>query len=230
MNETPVVAITGASSGIGAATARRAVAAGYKVVLAARSLSRLEPLAVELGEQDAIAVSCDVANWEDQQRLVRSALDRFGRLDVFAANAGIGLAQEGFLGDSVDRWKEMIDTNVYGVALSIRAALAHFALERAGHLVLTSSVAGRRIFPGSLYAATKFAVTAMGHALRAEVADTPIRVSLVEPGNVDTAFAADRPDVALHADDVAKAILFALEQPSEVEINEILVRPSRQLE
>ena len=114
---------------------------------------------------------CDVTSWDDQQALVQTAIDRFGALDVFFANAGFG-AKRGFLEESVEHWKAMIDTNVYGCALSIRAALAQFREQDSGHMLLTSSVAGRRSLPGSLYSATKFAVTAMGQALRAEVAET----------------------------------------------------------
>jgi len=223
-----VLVITGASTGIGAATARRAVDFGYRIVLAARSEDKLEALAEELGGPDkAIAVRCDVTSWDDQQALVKTALDRFGRMDVMFANAGFG-AKRGFLEESVEHWKAMIDTNVLGAALSIRAALAHFKEQDAGHMVLTSSVAGRRSLPGSLYSATKFAVTAMGHALRSEIADSPIKVTLIEPGAVDTPFFESGPDYMLEADDVARAVLFSLTQPPHVDVNEILLRPINQ--
>jgi NADP-dependent 3-hydroxy acid dehydrogenase YdfG len=228
MPDEPVVVITGASSGIGAATARRAVEFGQRVVLAARSEARLENLARELGgEEKAIAVRCDVTSWDDQQALVATALERFGRLDVFFANAGFGAAR-GFLAESVEHWKSMIDTNVLGAALSIRACLPHFREQDAGHLILTSSIAGRRVLPGSLYSCTKFAVTAMGEALRQEVSDTAIKVTLIEPGMVDTAFFDDPPSRALDADDIARAVMFALTQPAHVDVNELLVRPIRQ--
>jgi NADP-dependent 3-hydroxy acid dehydrogenase YdfG len=226
--DAPVLAITGASSGIGAATARHAVEAGWRVVLAARSTDRLEGLAAELGgEERALAVRCDVASWEDQQALVQTAVERFGGLDAFLANAGFG-AKRGFLEESVEHWKAMIDTNVLGAALSIRAALGRFREQGRGHMLLTSSVAGRRALPGSLYAATKFAVTAMGEGLRAEVTDSDIKVTLIEPGMVDTAFFENRPDGALQADDVARAVMYALSQPPHVDVNEILVRPIHQ--
>jgi NADP-dependent 3-hydroxy acid dehydrogenase YdfG len=228
MADDPVLAITGASTGIGAATARRAVEFGYRVVLGARSEDKLAALRDELGGEDkAIALRCDVTSWEDQQALVRTALDRFGRMDVLFANAGFG-AKRGFLEESVEQWKAMIDTNVYGAALSIRAALGHFKAEGRGHLVLTSSIAGRRALPGSLYSATKFAVTAMGYALQQEVADTDIKVTLIEPGMVDTPFFDNRPSGALEADDIARAVMFALTQPPHVDVNEILVRPIHQ--
>jgi NADP-dependent 3-hydroxy acid dehydrogenase YdfG len=228
MSDDPVLVITGASSGIGAATARRAAEFGMRVALAARSTSRLTDLASELGGPErALAVTCDVTSWQDQQALVGRTLDQFGRMDAFFANAGFG-AQRGFLNETVEHWKAMIDTNIYGCALSIRAALGHFREKDAGHVLLTSSLAGRRTLPGSLYSATKWAVTAMGRALRAEVADTGIKVTLIEPGMVDTPFFDTRPDGALDADDVARAVMFALTQPPHVDVNEVLVRPINQ--
>jgi NADP-dependent 3-hydroxy acid dehydrogenase YdfG len=223
-----VLLITGASTGIGATTARRAVEAGWQVVLGARSEERLRQLAGELGGDGvALARRCDVADWEDQQALVRTALDGFGSLDAVFANAGFG-AKRGFLEESVEHWRSMIDTNVLGTALTIRAALPHFREQGRGHFVLTSSVAGRRVLPGSLYAATKHAVTAMGEALRQEVSDSDIKVTLMEPGMVDTPFFEQRPSGALEADDVAGAVMWALSQPARVDVNEVLIRPVRQ--
>jgi NADP-dependent 3-hydroxy acid dehydrogenase YdfG len=223
----PVFLITGASSGIGAATARRAAEAGYRVVLAARRLERLEELAQELGGSDrALAVRCDVAEWDEQQALAAAALDAFGRIDVVFANAGFG-APRGFLESTPEHWKSMVLTNVYGAALTIRAMLPALKESR-GHLLLTSSVAGRRVLPGSFYAATKWAVTAMGEAARQELNDTGIRVTLIEPGMVDTPFFDNRPDGALEPDDIARAVLYAVAQPRHVDVNEILVRPTAQ--
>src|SRR5918992_1048359 len=208
MADEPVLVITGASTGIGAATARRAVEFGSRVVLAARSEDKLSALGDELGGHErALAARCDVTDWDDQQALVATTLDRFGRLDAFFANAGFG-AKRGFLEESVDHWKAMIDTNVLGAALSIRACLPHFRERNAGHLLLTSSVAGRRALPGSLYSATKHAVTAMGEALRQEVADTQVKVTLIEPGAVDTPFFDSTPSNHLEADDIARAVMF----------------------
>ena len=228
MADQPVLVITGASTGIGAATARRAVEFGQRVVLAARSEDKLTSLAEELGgEEKAIAMRCDVTSWDDQQALVETTLDRFGRLDGYFANAGFG-AKRGFLEESVEHWKSMIDTNVLGAALSIRSVLGHFRKHNSGHFILTSSVAGRRTLAGSLYSATKHAVTAMGEALRAEIADTDIKVTLIEPGMVDTPFFDNRPTGALEADDIARAVMFALTQPPHVDVNEILIRPIHQ--
>jgi len=222
-----VFLITGASSGIGAATARHAAQAGYRVVLAARSLDRLTALATELGgEGRALAVECDVTDWEQQQAMVSAVISGFGRVDVAFANAGFG-ATRGFLNESTEHWRAMVLTNVYGVALTIRAALPALK-ETRGHLLLTGSLAGRRALPGSLYSATKFAVTALGEAARQELNDTGVRVTLIEPGMVATPFFDNRPSRALEADDVARAVMFAVSQPPHVDVNEILVRPTAQ--
>jgi NADP-dependent 3-hydroxy acid dehydrogenase YdfG len=222
-----VFLITGASTGIGAATARRAAQEGYRVVLAARSKDKLDALAGELGgDGQAIAVECDVAEWEQQAALAARALDAFGRIDVVFANAGFG-AQRSFLGDSPEHWRDMVLTNVLGVAYTIRATLPELR-ERAGHMVITSSVAGRRALQGSLYSATKHAVTAMGEALRQEANDTGMRVTLIEPGMVDTPFFDNPGEGRLEADDVARVIMFAVAQPPHVDVNEILVRPTAQ--
>jgi NADP-dependent 3-hydroxy acid dehydrogenase YdfG len=221
-----VMLITGASSGIGAATARAAVEAGWRVVLAARSVDRLESIAADLGDA-ALAVRCDVTEWEQQEAMVSEALERFGRVDCAFANAGFG-ATRGFLKESPEQWRSMVLTNVYGTALTIRATLPALKESR-GHLLLTSSVAGRRALPGSLYSATKWAVTAMGEAARQELNETGVRVTLIEPGMVDTPFfSAGAGEGALRAADVARAVMFALEQPPHVDVNEILLRPTAQ--
>jgi NADP-dependent 3-hydroxy acid dehydrogenase YdfG len=223
----PVIVITGASSGIGAATARRASADGWRVVLGARSLDRLEELASLLGGGErALAVRCDVTRWEDQQRLVAEALGAFGRIDAAFVNAGFG-GPRGFLAGTVEQWREMILTNVYGAALTIRATLPALRESR-GHLLLTSSVAGRRVLPGSLYSVTKHAVTAMAEAARQDVDGTGIRVTSIEPGMTDTPFFDQRPTDALLDDDIARAVMYALSQPPHVDVNEILVRPTAQ--
>ena len=228
MAESPVLLITGASTGIGAATARAAVDAGYRVVLGARSEDKLAKLAEELGgDEHALPRRCDVADWEEQQALVATALEGYGRVDAVFANAGFG-AKRGFLEGTVEEWKSMIDTNVLGVALSIRAALPHFLEANAGHFVLTSSIAGRRALPGSLYSATKFAVTSMGEGLRQQVSDTPIRVALIEPGMVDTPFFDDPVQNALEPEDISRAVMYVLSQPPHVDVNEVLIRPVNQ--
>jgi NADP-dependent 3-hydroxy acid dehydrogenase YdfG len=222
-----VFLITGASSGIGAATAEHAAQAGYRLVLAARSTDKLQALADKLGGAErAIGVSCDVTEWEQQEAMVKRTVDHFGRLDVAFANAGFG-ASRGFLNESPEQWRSMVLTNVYGAALTIRATMPSL-IESRGHLLLTGSVAGRRALPGSLYSATKWAVTAMGESARQELNDTGVRVTLIEPGMVDTPFFDNRPTDALEPDDIARAVLYAVSQPPHVDVNEILIRPVAQ--
>ena len=227
MSEPRVLAITGASTGIGAETARQATARGWRVALGARSEDKLQELARDLGEEHALAHACDVTEWGDQEAFVAATLERFGRLDAVFANAGFG-AKRGFLEESPEQWRAMVLTNVLGVAYSIRAALPHFKEHGRGHFLLTSSVAGRRALPGSLYSSTKWAVTGMGEALRQEVADTPIKVTLIEPGMVATPFFDDPVSGALEAGDIARAVLYALDEPAHVDVNEILIRPINQ--
>jgi NADP-dependent 3-hydroxy acid dehydrogenase YdfG len=225
-----VLLITGASTGIGAAAARQAAAAGWKVALGARSEDKLKELASELGEDDALAQACDVTEFADLERLVAATLERFGRIDAVFANAGFGAAR-GFLKEDPDQWRSMVLTNVLGVAFTIRATMPHMRERGSGHFVLTSSVAGRRALPGSLYSSTKWAVTGMAESLRQELRQdegSKVRVTVIEPGMVDTPFFDNRPTGALEADDIARIVMFALEQPDRVDINEILVRPTSQ--
>jgi NADP-dependent 3-hydroxy acid dehydrogenase YdfG len=223
----PVFLITGASSGIGAATARAASEAGYRLALAARSTDRLGELAAELGgDERALAITCDVTEWSDQEAMVAHVLDRFGQLDVAFANAGFG-AKRGFLSESPEFWREMVLTNVYGAALTIRATVEALKASQ-GHLLLTGSVAGRKALAGSLYSATKWAVTAMGEGARQELNGSGVRVTLIEPGAVDTPFFDNQPKTALVAEDVARAVMYAVSQPPSVDVNEILIRATSQ--
>ena len=226
--EQPVFLITGASTGIGAETARQAVAAGHRVVLAARSEERLRALADELGGGDrALITRCDVTEWSDNEAMVAAALDAYGRIDVVFANAGFGAAR-GWLKETPEHWRSMVLTNVLGAAYTTRAALPAIK-EATGHVLLTSSVAGRRALPGSLYSCTKHAVTAMAEALRQDLNGTGVRVTSIEPGLVDTPFFEQGAgEGALRADDVARAVMYAVAQPPHVDVNEILVRPTAQ--
>jgi NADP-dependent 3-hydroxy acid dehydrogenase YdfG len=159
-----------------------------------------------------------------------TATERFGRLDVVVANAGFG-APRGWLTSTPDHWREMVDTNVLGVAYTARAAIPALRASQ-GHLVLMSSLGARLDLPGSLYSVTKHAVSAMGASLRLDLDDTGIRVTVVEPGHVDTEFfAKNSPGTAptfraLDPDDVANAIMYAVSQPPHVDVSEILVRPT----
>ncbi|AJY51806.1 MULTISPECIES: SDR family oxidoreductase [Halomonadaceae] len=224
-----VLLITGASSGIGAATARAASREGYKLVLAARSSEKLTALAQELGPENVLTCELDVTNFEQQQAMVEHALETFGRLDAIFANAGRGGSPGGFSGADHDAWREMILTNIYGVGLTIQACLP--ALKRSkGHVLLTGSAAGRTTIPGSMYSATKWAVTGIGYNLREELRGTGMRVTLIEPGMVDTPFFNEPPEHALEDRDIANAVVYALAQPAHVDVNEILIRPTPPLE
>ena len=221
-----VFLITGASSGIGAATARAAADAGYRLVLAARSQDKLEQLAEELGgREQVLTVPCDVTSQDDQQRMVNTALERFGQLNVVFANAGTGSGPGGFSGADPDQWKDTLMTNVYGAALTLRYTLEHLKRSK-GHLLLTGSAAGRVTIPGSFYSATKWAVTAIGYGVREEIRGSGMRVTLIEPGMVDTPFFDEPKPGVLKAEDIAQAVMYAVSQPRHVDVNEILVRPT----
>ncbi|MBH03588.1 MAG: short-chain dehydrogenase [Xanthomonadales bacterium] len=230
MSDNKVLLITGGSTGIGAATARAAVARGYSVALAARTESKLTALVDELGGADtALPVACDVTDKASQQAMVDTVIEHFGRIDAVFANAGIGGKPGGFTGADTDVWKDMILTNVYGVGLTIQCTAEALKASR-GHLLITGSAAGRATIPGSMYSATKWAVSAIGYGVREELRGTGIRTTLIEPGMVDTPFFDETPEHALTDKDVANAALYALEQPASVDVNEILVRPTPAIE
>ena len=232
MSDPRTILITGASTGIGAATAKLLHGEGHRLMLAARREGPLTDLAGELrGGDDVATRTCDVTEWEDVESLVAATRKHFGGLDVVFANAGFGAAR-GFLEESPEHWRSMVLTNVLGVAHTIRATLPHLLEQGTGHYLITSSVAGRRALPGSLYSATKWAATAIGESLRQELRqmhdNAAIKVTLIEPGMVDTPFFDDRPSSALEAEDIAGAVRYAISQPDRVDVNEILIRPSSQ--
>jgi NADP-dependent 3-hydroxy acid dehydrogenase YdfG len=225
--EAPIFVITGASSGIGAATARHAAGAGCRLVLGARSEDKLEALARDLGGGDhAIAVPTDVTRWEDNEALAAAAVEAFGRIDIVFANAGFG-AKRGWLEETPEHWRAVVLTNVLGAAYTVRAAIPELRKSR-GHVLLTGSVAGRRALPGSLYSCTKWAVTAMAEAVRADLQGSGIRTTLVEPGAVETPFFDDPGEGRLEPDDIARAVIYAISQPSHVDVNDVLIRPVAQ--
>lgn len=220
-----VLLITGASSGIGAATARAAAAAGYRVALTARRTDELTALAGELGgEQRALPITCDVTDYADQEVMVANTVAHFGRLDAVFANAGRGGVPGGYSHGDPDAWHDMVMANVLGVAYTLRASLAELKKTQ-GHLLLTSSAAGRASIPGSVYSATKWAVTGMGYNVREEVKSEGVRTTLIEPGMVDTPFFDEPKPGVLQAEDVADSVVWALTRPRHVDVNEVLVRP-----
>jgi len=230
MAEKPVMLITGASSGIGAETARAAAREGYRLVLAARSEDKLAGLQQELGgEENVLTVRCDVQSESDQKAMVSQALDTFGQIDAVFANAGRGGEPGGFSEADPGVWKDMILTNVLGVGLTIQACLPALRESR-GHLLLTGSAAGRVTIPGSMYSATKWAVSGIGYGVREELRGSGIRVTLIEPGMVNTPFFDEPPAHALKPEDIANAVMYAVGQPAHVDVNEILVRPTPEIE
>ncbi len=229
--------VTGASSGIGEATARLLAQKGCNVVLAARREDRLNALAVELG---ALAVPTDVTEPAACAALVARAIERFGSLDILVNNAGLGLYGSIADGNPED-WRRMFDVNVLGVLYVTRAAVRRMLERGSGDIVFVSSLAGRRVprADGTVYAATKHAITAVAEGLRMDVHEKGIRVINVEPGLVRTEFPessypsaqrfyAEKEYAPLEAEDVAAAAVYALEQPPRVSVNEIMVRPTEQ--
>src|SRR5215472_6798559 len=238
-----VVVITGASSGLGEATARLLSAQGASVVLGARRIDRLRVLADELSRRSgkALAVPTDVVQCDQVKRLVDAAVQTYGRIDVMINNAGL-MPQALLERLKIDEWNQMIDVNIKGVLYGIAAALPHMKQQKAGHFINVSSVAGHRVGPGfAVYAATKYAVRALSEGLRQEVKPYNIRTTVISPGAVATELpntvtdpqAAERirkfyAEVAIPAESFARAVAFTRSQPEEVDVNEILFRPTRQ--
>jgi NADP-dependent 3-hydroxy acid dehydrogenase YdfG len=235
-----VVLITGASSGIGEATARLLAQKGLRVVLGARRIDRLEAIASEIREKGGIAAyrALDVTSLNEMQAFVEFAKDQFGRVDVVVNNAGLmPLAKLEAL--KIDEWNRMIDVNIRGVLHGIAAALPLFKQQQSGQFVNLSSIGGHNVYPtAAVYCATKFAVWAISEGLRQE--STDIRVTVISPGVTQTELANTTTDAEaaqwlaefrgaiIPADAIARAIAFAIEQPEDVDVNEIVVRPIAQ--
>ena len=237
-----VIVITGASSGLGEATARLLSAQGATVVLGARRLDRLQTLADALNKAGgkALAIKTDVTRHAQVKSLVDAAVNTFGRIDVMINNAGL-MPHSPLERLKIEDWDRMIDVNIKGVLYGIAAALPPMQAQKGGHIINVSSVAGHKVRPGSaVYAATKHAVLALSEGLRQEVKPYNIRTTVISPGAMDTELIdsvteADVAaglrklyDIALPADAFARAVAFAISQPHDVDINEILFRPTRQ--
>jgi len=239
-----VVVITGASSGLGDATARHLSAQGATVVLGARRVDRIQSLADELNAKGgkALAVATDVTHHEQVKKLVDTAVQKFGRIDVMINNAGL-MPHSPLERLKIDDWNRAIDVNIKGVLYGIAAALPHMKQQKAGHIINVSSVAGHKITPnGAVYCATKHAVRVLSEGLRQEVKPYNIRTTIISPGAVATELpdSITEPDiaegarkfykeVAIPADSFARAVAFAMSQPDDVDVNEILFRPTRQV-
>ena len=241
--ERKVVVITGASSGLGEATARHLSAQGATVVLGARRADRIQALANELNGSGAksLAVATDVTHSDQVQRLVDAAVETYGRIDVMLNNAGL-MPHSPLERLKIEDWDQMIDVNIKGVLYGIAAALPYMKEQKSGHFINVSSVAGHKVRTGGVvYAATKHAVRVISEGLRMEVKPYNIRTTVISPGALDTELV-DRitePDIresvrkmageiALPADTFARMVAFVISQPEEVDVNEILFRPTRQ--
>lgn len=237
-----IVVITGASSGLGEATARHLSEQGALVVLGARRFDRIQALAAELTEQGprAIAVQTDVTDSQQVKRLVDTAIEHHGRIDVMINNAGL-MPHSPLERLKIADWDRMIDVNIKGVLYGIAAALPRMQKQNAGHIINVSSVAGHKVRPGSaVYAATKHAVLVISEGLRQEVKPYQIRTTVISPGAIATELADSitEPDIAesvrklyqiaIPADAFAHAVAYAISQPADIDINEILFRPTRQ--
>ena len=239
--ENKVVVITGASSGLGEAAARLLAENGAKLVLGARRLDRLQALAKDLALTEGAVVETDVAKRDEVQRLVGRAVERHGRIDVLINNAG--LMPSSFLERlHVEEWDRMIDVNIKGVLYGIAAALPRMTAQKSGHIINVASVAGHKVGPGgAVYAATKHAVRVISEGLRQEVKPYNIRTTIISPGAVATELTQTITDptvaagmqrtyeIAIPADSFARAVAFAMSQPEDVDINEILFRPTAQV-
>jgi NADP-dependent 3-hydroxy acid dehydrogenase YdfG len=239
-----VVVITGASSGLGEAAARLLSAQGATVVLGARRSDRLQSLADELSGSGgkALAVATDVTHRNQVKRLVDTAAQKFGRVDVMINNAGI-MPRAPLERLTIDDWDRTIDVNIKGVLYGIAAALPHMKQQKSGHMIFVSSVAGHKIGPDfAVYAATKHAVRALAEGFRQEVKPHNIRTTIISPGAVATELpdSVTEPDIAekirtyydeiaIPAESFAQAVIFAMSQPEEVDVNEILFRPTKQM-
>ena len=240
--ENKTVVITGASSGLGEATARLLSAQGASVVLGARRVERIQSLANELTGNGgkALAIPTDVTDYDRVKKLVDAAVQAYGRIDVMINNAGL-MPQSPLERLKIDDWNQMIDVNIKGVLYGIAAALPHMKAQKSGHIINVSSVAGHKVHPNSaVYAATKHAVRAISEGLRMEVKPYNIRTTVISPGAVDTELpnSVTEPDIAeivrkaheraIPADTFARAVAYAMSQPEDVDINEILFRSTRE--
>jgi NADP-dependent 3-hydroxy acid dehydrogenase YdfG len=238
--EGKIVVITGASSGLGEAAARFVSAQGACVALGARRIDRLESLAKELRGERTLAVQTDVTRHDQVKRLVDSAVEKFGRIDVIINNAGL-MPNSPLERLKIEDWDRMIDVNIKGVLYGIAAVLPHMKQQRSGHIINVASVAGLKVRAGgAVYAATKHAVRALSEGLRLEVKPYNIRTTVISPGAVATELPSTITDpeilenmrnvyeLAITPDSFAQAVAFAMSQPDEVDVNEIVFRPTRQ--
>lgn len=219
------ILITGGSSGIGAICARRSVADGHRVALAARRAGKLSALVEELGPENAFAIECDVTDIDAQRAMFETALDAFGSLDVVFANAGLGATAVGTENGEIDNFREMILVNNFAVTVTCKFAIPHLKESR-GQLILTGSQAGHVALAGSVYSATKWFIRGYAKNLSNELIEHGVRVTSIDPGMVETAFFDSPQPHALRPDDIADAFLYAVNAPPHARIAEIEINPT----
>lgn len=239
--ENKVVIITGASSGLGEATARRLAENGAKLMLAARREERLQDLVTEINNNGGTAKYqvTDVTDRSQVEALAKATKDAYGQIDVLVNNAGL-MPLSPLAETKIDEWEQMVDVNIKGVLYNIAAVMPVMLQQESGHIINLSSVAGHKVFPGgTVYCATKFAVKAISEGIRAE-SDGKIRSTNISPGAVDTELtstisheesakmAEELYGIAIAPDAIARAITYAIEQPGDVDINEMIIRPTKQ--
>ncbi len=216
--------ITGASSGIGEATARAAFAAGWNIALMARSADKLDALAEEMGDR-VLALPGDATDLAAQERAVAETVEKFGGLDAAFANAGMGVKAPGTEKGDPDEWRRVVDLNIMGLLYTTRVSLPHLRKSK-GHLLLTGSAAGRRHIPGSIYGATKWFVHGYAGNMAEEMREWGGRCTVIAPGMVDTPFFDEAKPDKLQAEDVANAVMFALEQDPRATVREVYLMPT----
>jgi NADP-dependent 3-hydroxy acid dehydrogenase YdfG len=220
-----IILITGASSGIGEATARTLVKAGHKVVVTARRKERLDALVEELGSDKVLAIAADATDYDQLAKVVEQAIAQHGRLDVAFANAGTGVSQAGTENGDPEEWKRVIDININALLWTAHATLPHLR-ESKGHFILTSSVAGRVIHADSIYSASKWFAYGFGQNLAMEMAEWQGRCTTITPGMVNTAFFDQPKPDKLDPQDVADAVLYAISASPRANIREVHLMPT----
>lgn len=225
MSKEKVVLITGASSGIGEATAKTLVASGHKVILTARSEDKLNALVEELGADNALAVCADATDFSSLENVVNAGVKHFGRLDVAFANAGMGVQTPGVEEGDPEQWQTMIDININALLYTAKLTLPHLR-KTTGHFILTSSAAGRIALKGSVYGATKWFAYGFGQNLAEEMKPWQGRCTTIAPGMVNTPFFDEAKPDKLDPNDVAEAVLFAIEANPRCNVRELFLMPS----
>lgn len=226
MKNEKIVLITGASSGIGAATVDKMIEAGHKVVITARSTDKLNAIVTRWGEDKVLAVTADVSKLDQIQNVVEKAKEKFGRIDVVFANAGTGVNTPSIENGEPDEWKTMLDVNINALLFTAKASLPALKATQ-GHFIITSSIAGKITLKGSVYGATKWFAYGFGQNLAAEMAQWQGRCTIICPGMVNTPFFDEAKPDKLDPSDIADAVVYAISANSRCDIREITLLPTK---